>query len=175
MPRNPKQDANLAPPFTSDQSREEAAKNGHKGGVKSGEVRRLRRDAKKAIRYLMELDAEGNTNLNLEIVGVPEEHRSNMMATWAKCYTDWLKTGDIRLLEILMKYGGFDEAELRKKKESEARIRAMDKSGIPVSGEVDAPSQSQVMIILPDDGRGAPGAVGITESDTKSLMQEQQN
>lgn len=175
MSRNPKQDANLAPPFTSEQSREEAAKNGRKGGVKSGQVRRLRRDAKKAIRFLMELDATGNTASNLAKVGIPEEHQSNMMATWTKCYTEWLRTGDTKLLEILMKYGGFDEAELRKAKEAEARIRAMDKSGIPVPGETDAPSQSQVMIVLPDDGRGAPGAVGITESDAESLMQEQQN
>ena len=40
MARNPKQDANLAKkPFTSEQSREEAAKNGRKGGIASGKAR----------------------------------------------------------------------------------------------------------------------------------------
>lgn len=173
MPRNPKQNANLAPPFTSEQDREKAAENGRKGGVKSGQVRRLRRDAKKAIRFLMEQDAVGNTAVNLEKVGIPEEHQSNMMATWVKRYTEWLRTGDIKLLEILMKYGGFDEAELRKAKESEARIRAMDKSGIPVPGEVEASGRNEVMIVLPDDGRGAPGAVGITEGDADSIIRGQ--
>ena len=173
MPRNPKQDANLAPPFTSDQDREAASKNGRIGGINSGQVRRLRRDAKKAIRFMMELDAIGNTAENMARVGIPEEHQSNMMATWVKCYTEWLRTGDIKLLEILMKYGGFDEAELRKAKESEARIRAMDKSGIPVPGEVEATARNEVMIVLPDDGRGAPGAVGITEGDADSIMQGQ--
>lgn len=38
-------------PFTSDQSHEEAAKNGRKGGIASGEARR----AKKTLREIMEL------------------------------------------------------------------------------------------------------------------------
>ncbi len=38
-------------PFTSDQSRDEAAKNGRKGGIASGEARR----AKKTLREIMEL------------------------------------------------------------------------------------------------------------------------
>ena len=48
-----------------------------------------------------------------------------MTATWVKCYTEWLKTGNIKLLEVLMKYDGFDEAELRKARESYERIRAI--------------------------------------------------
>ena len=36
-------------PFTSRQSREEAAKNGRKGGIKSGEARRRKREIKKAL------------------------------------------------------------------------------------------------------------------------------
>ena len=35
MARNPKQDANLKPPFDSNQNREEASKNGKKGGKKA--------------------------------------------------------------------------------------------------------------------------------------------
>ena len=41
-------------PFTSDQNREEAAKNGKKGGVASGEARRRKRDIKLAIEILLE-------------------------------------------------------------------------------------------------------------------------
>lgn len=43
-------------PFTSDQSREEAAKNGAKGGIASGEARRKKRDLKLAIQALLEAD-----------------------------------------------------------------------------------------------------------------------
>ena len=171
MARNPKQDANLRPPFDSDQNREEAAKNGRKGGVKSGEARRRIRDAKKTIRFILEQGAVGSIRDNLEKVGIPEEERSNMTAVWVKCYTDWLKTGDIKLLETLMKYGGFDESEQRKDRESKARIRAMDKSGIPVAGEVEAANRNDVFVVLPDDGRGAPGAVGITEAEARKLME----
>lgn len=40
---------NLAPPFTSDQSREEASKNGRLGGIKSGEARREKKLFKEEI------------------------------------------------------------------------------------------------------------------------------
>ena len=44
-------------PFTSEQSREEAAKNGKKGGIKSGEVRRSRRTMKDDMEALLDKKA----------------------------------------------------------------------------------------------------------------------
>jgi len=41
-------------PFTSDQSREEAAKNGQKGGIASGRARAEKRDLRKALELLLE-------------------------------------------------------------------------------------------------------------------------
>lgn len=43
-------------PFTSDQDREEAAKNGRKGGKASGEARRRKRDLRLALELLLEKD-----------------------------------------------------------------------------------------------------------------------
>lgn len=43
-------------PFTSEQSREEAVKNGSKGGVASGEARRRKRDLRRALEMLLEKD-----------------------------------------------------------------------------------------------------------------------
>ena len=172
MARNPKQIANLRPIQKGELSSEEAKKRGSAGGKKSGEVRRMHRDAKKTIQYILELDAVGNTKENLIRVGIPEEACTNMTATWVKCYTEWLRTGNIKLLEVLMKYGGFDEAELRKARESDARIRAMDKSGIPVFGEADS-TKSEVFVVLPDDGRGAPGAITISEDEADALIADQ--
>jgi hypothetical protein len=45
-------------PFTSEQSREEAAKNGSKGGIASGEARRRKRDLKLAMQALLEADVK---------------------------------------------------------------------------------------------------------------------
>ena len=48
-----KREENLTP-FTSEQNRDEAAKNGKKGGVASGEARRKRRDIRAAMEALLE-------------------------------------------------------------------------------------------------------------------------
>lgn len=45
-------------PFTSDQSREEAAKNGKQGGIKSGEVRRQKQQLRQIVQTV--LDGEYN-------------------------------------------------------------------------------------------------------------------
>ena len=52
-----KREDNLKP-FTSEQSRDEAAKNGAKGGIASGEARRKKRDLKLAIQSLLEADVK---------------------------------------------------------------------------------------------------------------------
>lgn len=44
-------------PFTSDQNREEAVKNGKKGGVASGKARREKADLKKQLQLFLEMDA----------------------------------------------------------------------------------------------------------------------
>ena len=44
-------------PFTSDQSREEAVKNGRKGGVESGKARRKKKAARERINEVLELSA----------------------------------------------------------------------------------------------------------------------
>lgn len=49
-------------PFTSDQDREEAKKNGQKGGVASGEARRRKADLRKTLETLLQgKNAEGKT------------------------------------------------------------------------------------------------------------------
>lgn len=46
-------------PFTSDQNREEAAKNGRKGGIANGEARRAKKNLREAMQILMEADLTG--------------------------------------------------------------------------------------------------------------------
>lgn len=53
-------------PFTSDQDREEAKKNGKKGGIRSGEVRREKATMKKTLEMLLDVipKIEGNKDNN---------------------------------------------------------------------------------------------------------------
>ncbi len=73
-------------PFTSDQSREEAKKNGRKGGIKSGEVRRQRKAMKEQMELLLSLpfnltDSKGNAVVDtLEFLGIDKEEIDNQMA-----------------------------------------------------------------------------------------------
>ena len=57
-------------PFTSDQSREEAKKNGAKGGVASGIARKKKRALKDTIEMIMRLGVDDNTKRILEQLGV---------------------------------------------------------------------------------------------------------
>lgn len=73
-------------PFTSEQNREEAKKNGQKGGIKSGEVRRQRKAMKEQAELLLSLpfkltDKNGNELKKvLEGLGIDEDNIDNQMA-----------------------------------------------------------------------------------------------
>lgn len=73
-------------PFTSEQSREEAKRNGAKGGKKSGEVRRQRKAMKEQMDLLLSLpfnlkDSKGNDVADsLEFLGIDKENIDNQMA-----------------------------------------------------------------------------------------------
>ncbi len=61
-------------PFTSNQSREEAKKNGAKGGKKSGEVRRQKKTMKETMKVLLSLELpESEGKENLKQLGIEQE------------------------------------------------------------------------------------------------------
>lgn len=68
-------------PFTREQSREEAEKNGRKGGIASGAARRRKKSLKEAADLFLSLPVE-NTKKRNEMIkaGVPEEDADNQMA-----------------------------------------------------------------------------------------------
>lgn len=158
---------NMRPPTT----KEEAKRRGHNGGVKSGEVRRNKKNARETMRMMLQLAAKGNISDTLKNLGVEESDRTNFAAMCGKAFTEYMRTGDIRQLETVIKIAGYDASENRKDRESEARIRAMDKSGIPIAGEVDASSRNDVLIVLPDDGRGNPGGTAVLESQAEEIAE----
>jgi len=73
-------------PFTSEQSREEAKKNGAKGGVKSGEVRRQRKAMKEQMEMLLSLPFNVKDNAGNDIaemltgLGIEKDDIDNQMA-----------------------------------------------------------------------------------------------
>lgn len=157
---------NLRPPTT----KEEARRRGRNGGIKSGEVRRNKKNARETMRMMLQLAAKGKIAENLENLGVDKTDQTNFAAMCGKAFTEYMRTGDIRQLETVIKIAGYDASENRKDRESEARIRAMDKSGIPIAGEVDSSSRNDVLIMLPDDGRGNPGGTAILESQADDII-----
>lgn len=75
-------------PFTSDQNREEAAKNGRKGGKASGEARRRKRDIRKALEMLLEkdfTDKKGVTMSGAEAIAAKQFQKAMKGDTNAFC------------------------------------------------------------------------------------------
>jgi hypothetical protein len=163
MARNPKQDANLKNRFDSDQSREEASKNGRKGGKKSGEVRRARRDAKSAIKYLLNLPPTANLKKNLHEMGFPIDEQTNMAALQARLFA-LAMSGILDAYNTLMKMGGFEPEENRRERESietnirrnmevEAKVSAIGSPSDGVSASLsinDEDGNDDVVIYLPE-------------------------
>lgn len=74
-------------PFTSNQNREEAKKNGAKGGKRSGEVRRQRKAMKEQMEMLLSMpfNAKDRNNQKVvdqmaEVLGIDKEQIDNQMA-----------------------------------------------------------------------------------------------
>ncbi len=125
MARNPKQNENLKPIKKGELTKEEAKKRGSTGGKKSGEVRREKRDARQAARYILELAATGQVKENLKNLGVGEESMSNMEALQARLLVMALG-GNLEAYKELMIAAGYNQEENRKERESIASDRRRD-------------------------------------------------
>ena len=88
---------------------EQAKKKGSAGGKKSGEVRRenarRKRDAREAVRFILDLAAQGQLAENLEKLGVETEDQTNMAALQASLFT-YAMRGDLNAYKTLMKMAG---------------------------------------------------------------------
>ena len=98
-------------------TKEEAKKRGRNGGIKSGEARRKKRDAKNAMNILLDLAAKGNLDSNLSEFGVTEEDRTNLMALQARIFA-MAMGGNLQAYDRVIKIAGMDPEENRKERES---------------------------------------------------------
>lgn len=97
-------------PFTSNQSREEAVKNGRKGGKRSGEVRRRKANFRKTLNML--LTAEINSDEYgpiLEALGVESTLESAMLMSMIKAALE----GNVKAAYLLLSMQGSQISRMR--------------------------------------------------------------
>lgn len=150
-------------------TKEEAKKRGRNGGIKSGESRRNKRDAKNAMNLLLDMAAKGSIKQNLVELGFEDSDQTNMSALMARLYT-MAMSGNLQAFDRIITISGNDPVEnrrereskasdKRKDKETEARVKAIEQkyTGDSVVPEGDDPFSEEetedVIIVLPDDGR----------------------
>ncbi len=111
-------------PFTSNQDREEAKKNGHKGGIASGKARREKRKMRERVEFLLSLPFPDNlTSQNgkniketMKSLGIEDEDLDNGMAVTIAMYNEALK-GNVKASTFLRDTSGekpIDKVEVTK-------------------------------------------------------------
>lgn len=118
-------------PFTSDQSREEAAKNGRIGGYASGESRRKRKALRDSMNMLLEKQPSAKDFNKLVEAGFdPEEIDNSLLITYALFNES--KKGNVKAIKELRNLIGEDkpdaDAEFTKVDELIASIDRMAQS-----------------------------------------------
>lgn len=90
-------------PFTSNQNREEARRNGSKGGKRSGEVRRQRKAMKQQMELLLSLPAKYKQEKDfMDFLGIEEDNWDNQMALIIALYKKAMK-GDVAAFQEIRK------------------------------------------------------------------------
>lgn len=108
-------------PFTSNQSREEAKKNGSKGGKRSGEVRRRRKAMKEQMEMLLSLPFKKSNDFDfMKNLGIEENEIDNQMALIVALYGKALK-GDIQAFNTIR-----EVVQDEKKIEDEDRVQIIN-------------------------------------------------
>ena len=106
-------------------TKEEAREKGRRGGIKSGEARRRKRDMKSAASLLLDLGCWGpNMNAQMERMGIEEEDRTNQMAILVSMMNE-AQNGSVRAAEFLRDTAGRNndrnrDYKLRQKAETRA-------------------------------------------------------
>lgn len=114
------QDKNLIP-FTSEQNREEAKKNGRKGGVASGEARRRKRCMKESFETLFAMQASDKYVKAFKKQGLdlPEGVTNEQLFTMAMFARSI--AGDARMVSLVLDVIGEKQGDVLKRKELELK------------------------------------------------------
>ncbi len=165
-------------PFTSSQSREEAVKNGRKGGRRSGEARRRKADFRKTLNLLLtaEIDNPEWTPF-LEALGLDSTLESAVNAAMIR----EALSGNVKAYEAVAKYSGqgtgtdadMEEQRIRTDRAKRARdqevgdtgsddenIRSFLKAMNPTQEDIDALFNDSQEEGEKDDGNESPEETG---------------
>ncbi|MCX4355819.1 MAG: hypothetical protein OSJ43_06295 [Oscillospiraceae bacterium] len=123
---------------------------GSRGGIKSGEVRRAKKDAREAMKFLLDLPAKGNLNSNLKELGYSEGERTNLAALSARIFTIAM-SGNLDAAKELLKIAGYDPEEIRKERES---LSSDERRGKELDAKINAlmgKSEGDISINMKDE------------------------
>ena len=130
-------DENLKPPFTSDQSREEAARNGQKGGIASGESKRRKRTLREMVEIFGELGVSDKTRKMMKELDIPEDLMTRKMQPVVALYNKAGK-GDVAAFNAIRDITGekpVDETKVTGNIATEITINLIHTGVEPVSDE----------------------------------------
>lgn len=142
---------------------ETAKEKGRNGGIKSGEVRRAKRDARETIQYMLgRMVVSENIKNNLKELGFETEEFTNMGALHGRLFT-MAMSGNLEAYMLLMRMGGYEPEENRKERESlssdlrreielNAKVEALGQKGDNASLAVnlnDEDGDNDVVIYMP--------------------------
>lgn len=137
-------------PFTSDQNREEAKKNGRKGGVKSGESRRRKRDMKKSLEALFATQAPDKMTKAFKKQGLDVPSQATFEDLLTISMAAKAIAGDARMVSLILDVTGDKHSDklkereiaLKEKQMADAKSESLEKldailSGIQSQAEAD--------------------------------------
>lgn len=140
-------------PFDSNQSREEAKKNGKKGGVASGEARRRKKSAKQAAETILNMPTSQLNSAGLSALGIDEADQTNMVLLMAKMFTVAVKEGNVRAAEFLMDVvGGTDKDVANRERVKIEKKRLAMEEGKQQGGDDVVTSWVEEVIAKDEDG-----------------------
>lgn len=136
-------------PFTSEQSREEAERNGRKGGIESGKARRRKRSLKEAADLYLSLEPTDTRVWNaMSLAGIDPEDIDNQMAVVVGM-SQKAMTGDAKAAKVLLEMIGKDEDVIDDDKPYELPARVLGKAFVDLNRQIE-PNVSYVL----EGGRG---------------------
>lgn len=113
--------------FTSDQSREEAARNGRKGGIASGKARRAKKRAEETFNMMLKMQPELPPQLRntLTRMGMRKNARPDMLMLGAMAIAQKILKGDIAAIKLALEIAGeTPDASILQAKAAEYLMRA---------------------------------------------------
>ena len=108
-------------------SKEEAIERGRKGGIRSGEVRRRKRDMKSAAKLILEMPVEmDSVKKGMKNLGFDEEDLTNQMAVMVSIWKKAME-GDVRAAEFLRDTSGQKPVDKVMVTEDDSSVEEMEK------------------------------------------------